>query len=93
MKREDNIKMDIKEPGCEYVDRIRPVPNWILKGALLNMTMKIWLLPKVQNFLTTRGIVNFPSSLLLKYEITLRISLITEIKVNVRIVSSVTLQM
>jgi len=41
---EDNIKMDIKELGCEYVDRIRPVPNWILKDALLNITTKIRLL-------------------------------------------------
>jgi hypothetical protein len=36
------INQSIKEPGCEYVDRIRPVPNWILKGALLNMTMKMY---------------------------------------------------
>ena len=43
--------MDIKEPGCEYVDRIRPVPKWILKDALLNITMKLWLLKNVQNFL------------------------------------------
>jgi len=50
---EDNIKMDIKEPGCEYVDRIRPVPNWILKDTLLNITMKLRLLQNVQNFLTT----------------------------------------
>jgi len=66
--------MDIKEPGCEYVDRIRPVPNWILKDALLNITMKLRLLQNVANFLTTWGTVNFPSSSLLKYEITLRIS-------------------
>jgi hypothetical protein len=41
---EDNIKLDIKELGYEYVGRISPVPNWILKDALLNITIKIRLL-------------------------------------------------
>jgi hypothetical protein len=38
---EDNIKMDIKELAFEYVDRIRPVPNWILKDALLNISASL----------------------------------------------------
>jgi len=33
--------MDIKELAFEYVDRIRPVPNWILKDALLNISASL----------------------------------------------------
>jgi hypothetical protein len=52
-KWEDNIKIYIKEIGCEDVDWIHQAQDRVHCLVLVNMLMKLWVSCKVVNFLTS----------------------------------------
>jgi aspartate carbamoyltransferase regulatory subunit len=46
---EDNIKMDLKQIGCDEVDSIYVAQD----RAVVNMVMNSWITQKVENLLTS----------------------------------------
>jgi hypothetical protein len=42
-RREDNIKMDLKEPGCEGVDWIYLPQGKVWRWISANVIMKVWV--------------------------------------------------
>jgi hypothetical protein len=56
---EDNIKMDLQEIGCEYMDWIELALNRDMWRELLNAVMNLWAANNVVNFLTSCKQVSF----------------------------------
>jgi hypothetical protein len=51
IRQEDNIKMHLKEIGCEFVDWVYLVQGSIHLCAIVNMVMNIYVPLKVEIFL------------------------------------------
>jgi hypothetical protein len=47
-----DIKVDVKEVGCEGMDRIHLVQDTILRRAFVNAVMNIWVPQNAKNFST-----------------------------------------
>jgi len=56
---EDNIKMDLKEIGCEDLDWIEQKQDRDQWQALVNMVMNLWIPWKAGNSLTSWESISF----------------------------------
>jgi hypothetical protein len=54
----ENIKIDLKEIGCECVYLLQLTQDGVQWQDLVNTVMEIWVLWKARNFLTSSVIIN-----------------------------------
>ena len=59
----DNIRIDLKQTGCESVDGIGLAEDRNKWQAVVNMILKLWVSENMVNFLTHLGLFCFPSSI------------------------------
>jgi hypothetical protein len=64
-RREDNIKMDLQEGGCEGMDWIELAQDRDQWQALVNAERNLWIPQNAGNFLTGQKLVSFSRRTLL----------------------------